>query len=122
MSSKNLLEKIGGEISGGGAFLAKAKIASLANDYVKENVVPGGVQTVVGTWVEKFKIVDKAQSERCTDEIVELCSTMENQQVTSINRVGYHHLKANAGLKDIKKAFTDAFGSSQSNEPKNDPT
>ena len=98
------------KIKGAAAFTAKAKIATEVNSYAEIHSVVGGKETVARTWVKEFNLVAEADRAKLTEEILDLCETMERQEITSINRMGYHKLKAsNTGTK-ILDTFKEKFG------------
>ncbi|MGF1822743.1 hypothetical protein [Vibrio splendidus] len=114
-------------ISGSGCFVAKAKIASMANEYAKNHDVVGGKDTIVGTWVNSSNLVEDKDKEQCKKEILSLCGVMEEQKVTSINRFAYHELVAKdvgTSLLDVgSRLMDDIKGTfSESNKPQDNNT
>ncbi|EGQ8799007.1 hypothetical protein MA786_004664 [Vibrio parahaemolyticus] len=96
-------------LTGGSAVLAKSKLASMANEYTKKNVVPGGVKTVVGTWAKEYKLVEESKREKLTEELTEIAEMQKRHAVNTINRFGYNKLRAETKMEGIKESVSELF-------------
>lgn len=95
------------KLTGGSCVLAKSKIATMANDYARKNVVPGGVETVVGTWVREYKLVDESKKGKLVEELVEIAEMQSRHEVNSMDRLSYNKLKAETRVEGIIDFATD---------------